>query len=233
MRDLNSKLGAVYVDKGLRKHMISVFNRMFVALGVTGSVALVCSSSQAFLRLMISGRLSYLLLFATLGITMYISARIRKISSQQANALFWVYSVLIGASLSPIFAIYTGESIANAFFSAAVFFGGMSLYGYVTKRDLTNIGSFLIVGAFAICITSLVNHLLLKSTALEMGVSALAIVVFSGLTAYDIQRIKEFYHESLDEEALKKGGILGALNLYLDFLNLFVAMLRLIGNRRN
>jgi FtsH-binding integral membrane protein len=128
-------------------------------------------------------------------------------------------------------AMYTGESIANSFFMSAVFFGGMSLYGYVTKKDLTGVGSFMIVGLFAVIITSLVN-LFLKSSGLQMGLSALTVIIFCGLTAYDVQKIKTFYSEALDEETLKKRAIIGSLSLYLDFINLFLSLLRLLGNRR-
>jgi FtsH-binding integral membrane protein len=179
-----------------------------------------------------SSGISFILMLATFGIVVYISARINKISADNANALFWIYSILIGASISPILALYTGESIANAFFSAAAFFGGMSFYGYVTKRDLTEVGSFMIVGIFAVIITSLVNSLFLHNSGLQIGLSVLSIIIFCGLTAYDIQNIKKFYHASLDDETLKKSGIIGALSLYLNFLNLFLAFLRILGNRK-
>ena len=135
MRDFNSNQGPIVMGDGLRKYMTSVYNKMFLALCLTGVVSFVCVSNPAILQFM-AGGFSILLMLATLGIVIYLSARIQKIDSERANALFWIYSALIGASLSPLFVVYTGESIANAFFMTAVFFGGMSLYGYVTKKDL-------------------------------------------------------------------------------------------------
>jgi FtsH-binding integral membrane protein len=231
MRNLNSGSGMIYVNGGLKKYMVSVFNKMFFALCLTGVVSFICSSNPDVLAFMASG-FSFILMLATVGIVVYMSVRINSIDSEKASALFWVYSALIGASLSPLFAIYTGESIANAFFSTAVFFGGMSLYGYTTNRDLTGVGSFMTVGLFAILITSFVNAIFMKSSGLQLGLSALSIVVFCGLTAYDIQKIKEFYSDSLDEETLKKRGVIGALSLYMDFLNIFIALLRIVGNKR-
>jgi FtsH-binding integral membrane protein len=221
----------IYINGGLKKYMVSVFNKMFFALCLTGVVSLVCSSNPDILAFMASG-FSFILMLATVGIVIYMSARINKMDSEKANALFWIYSALIGAAFSPLFAMYTGESIANAFFSTAVFFGGMSLYGYATNRDLTGVGSFMTVGLFAIIITSLANVIFMKSSGLQLGLSALSIIVFCGLTAYDVQKIKEFYSDSLDEETLKKRGVFGALNLYMDFLNIFIALLRLVGNRK-
>ena len=230
MRDFNFNQGPIVMGDGLRKYMTSVYNKMFLALCLTGVVSFVCVSNPVILQFM-AGGFSILLMLATLGIVIYLSARIQKIDSERANALFWIYSALVGASLSPLFVVYTGESIANAFFMTAVFFGGMSLYGYVTKKDLTGVGSFMIVGLFAVIITSLVN-LFLRSSALQLGLSALTIVIFCGLTAYDVQKIRAFYDPTIDEEILKKRAVLGSLSLYLDFINIFLALLRLMGNRR-
>jgi FtsH-binding integral membrane protein len=228
--NLNFSSGPIIVSDGLRKYMMSVYNKMFLALCLTGIVSFLCISNPAVLSFM-AGGFSIILMLATFGIVIYLSARINKIDAEKAKALFWVYSALLGAFLSPLFVIYTGESIANAFFMTAVFFGGMSLYGYVTKKDLTGMGSFMIVGLFAVIVTSIVN-MFLKSSGLQMGLSALTIVIFCGLTAYDVQKIKEFYHNSLDDETLKKRAVLGALSLYLDFINIFLSLLRLFGNRR-
>jgi FtsH-binding integral membrane protein len=128
--------------------------------------------------------------------------------------------------------MYTSESMVGAFFSTAVFFGGMSLYGYATGRDLTGVASFMTVGLFAVIITSFVNIIFMKSSGIQVGLSALSIVIFCGLTAYDVQKIKEFYSDSLDKETLKKRGVIGALSLYLDFLNIFISLLRIMGNRK-
>ncbi len=219
------------INEGLRKYMTSVYNRMFFALCLTGIVSLACISNQALLSFMAGGS-SIILMIATFGIVMYLSARIHKIDSEKASALFWIYSALIGALFSPIFLMYTGESIATSFFVAAGFFGGMSLYGYATKRDLTSVGSFMTVGLFAVIIASIVN-IFLKNSVVQLGLSALCVVIFSGLTAYDVQKIKSYYVDSEDPEISRKKAILGSLTLYLDFINLFLALLRLLGNRRD
>lgn len=233
MRNFNFNQGPIIsgsTGNGLRKYMTSVYNKMFMALCLTGVVSLVCASNPAVLQLM-AGGFSILLMLATLGIVIYLSARIHKIDSEKANALFWIYSALIGASLSPIFAVYTGESIAVSFFMAATFFGGMSLYGYVTKKDLTSVGSFMMVGLFAVILTSIVN-IFLRNSVLQLGLSVLTVIIFCGLTAYDVQKIRSFYDPSLDDESLRKRSILGSLSLYLDFINIFLAMLRLLGDRK-
>lgn len=228
MNEFNSS--PIIMGDGLRKYMISVYNRMFFALCLTGIVSFICSINPDVLAFM-AGGFSILLMIATFAIVIYLSARINKINSEKAGGLFWVYSALLGAFLSPLFAIYTGESIANSFFMTAIFFGGMSLYGYMTKKDLTGVGSFMTVGLFAVIISSIVN-LFLKSSALQIGLSALCIVIFSGLTAFDVQKIKTFYDLTSDEETLKKRAVLGALSLYLDFINMFLSILRFFGDRR-
>ncbi|MDR0942194.1 MAG: Bax inhibitor-1/YccA family protein [Holosporales bacterium] len=230
MSNGNFGSGPILAGDGVRKYMTLVYNKMFLALCLTGAVSFVCALNADVLAFL-AGGFSILLILATIGIVIYISARINKIDSEKAKGLFWLYSALIGASLSPIFAAYTGESIANAFFMAALFFGGMSLYGYVTKKDLTGVGSFMIVGLWTVVISSIVN-IFLQSSGLQIGLSALSVMIFCGLTAYDVQKIKEFYNETLDEETLKKRAIIGSLSLYLDFINLFLSLLRLLGNRR-
>lgn len=233
MDNLNFNSGPIVneITNGLRKYMISVYNKMFLALILTGLVSFVCASNVAVLQFMLGG-FPYILMFATLGIVIYLSARINKMSADRANILFWFYSALIGATLSPMIVFYTGESIANAFFMTAIFFGSMSLYGYTTKRDLTGVGSFMRVGLFAIIITSLVNVFFLKSSALQLGISVLTVIIFCGLTAFDVQKIKSFYNPSMPEENVRKSSIMGALVLYLDFINMFLALLRIFGDRR-
>jgi FtsH-binding integral membrane protein len=211
--------------------MISVFNKMFWALCLTGCVSYVCGASPEILAVL-QGGFSMVLFIATLGIVVYLSARINKISSEKAQALFWLYSALVGASISPIIASYTGESIANAFFTSAAFFGGLSIYGYTTTRDLTGVGSFMIVGLIAVIISSFINIIFLKSSALSLGLSAISIIIFGGLTMYDVQKIKNYYDASCDEQTIASRAVIGALNLYLDFLNLFLMLLRFIGNRK-
>ena len=228
MNEFNSS--PIIMGDGLRKYMISVYNKMFLALCLTGLVAFICSTSPEILAFM-SGGFSIILMIATFAIVIYISARINKIDSEKASGLFWIYSALLGVFLSPLFAIYTGESIANSFFMTAIFFGGMSLYGYTTKKDLTNVGSFMRVGLFTVIISSIVN-LFLKSSVIQIGLSALCIIIFAGLTAFDVQKIKSFYDLNLDEETLKKRAVIGALSLYLDFINMFLSILRFLGDRR-
>jgi FtsH-binding integral membrane protein len=223
--------GASVIDGGLRKYMISVFNRMFTALCVTGSAALLFSSSPAMLRFMMSGA-SFLLFIGMLAMVFYITRKINDISVSVASGLFWAFSCVMGASLSPMFVVYTGASLANCFFMTAMFFGGMSLMGYTTKKDLTSVGSFMIVGLICLVVTSLVNSFFLKSGPLQLGLSVIALVIFAGLTAYDIQKIKQLYSSVDDADIVGKKAILGALTLYLDFVNMFVAMLRIFGSRR-
>ena len=153
-------------------------------------------------------------------------------SAAAAQVTFWAFAAVMGLSLSSIFAVYTGTSIARTFFISAATFGAMSLYGYTTKRDLTAIGSFLFMGLIGIIIASVVN-IFLASSALAFGISVLGVLIFVGLTAYDTQRIKLSYSESYGSDVLRKGAIMGALSLYLDFLNLFMMLLQLTGNRRS
>jgi hypothetical protein len=153
-------------------------------------------------------------------------------SGATAQSLFWLYAGLMGLSLAPIVAVYTGESLAKVFFISAATFGAMSLWGYTTKRDLTGIGNFLIMGLFGILIAMVVN-IFLKSSAVGFAISILGVLIFVGLTAYDTQKIKEMYNASDDHEVMTKKGIMGALNLYLDFVNIFLFLLQLFGARRD
>ncbi|MDR2598264.1 MAG: Bax inhibitor-1/YccA family protein [Holosporales bacterium] len=223
--------GPIQVNEGLRKYMLSVFNKMFMALCLTGGVSFVCGSNPEVVAAM-QGGLSTLLFVVTLGIVFYLSSRIGKISPDTAQALFWVYAALVGASISPIIARYTGESIANAFFTSAAFFGGLSLYGYTTSKDLTGIGSFMLTGLIVVILSSFINVFFLHNSLLETGLSVLSVIIFSGLTMYDIQKIKHYYSETQGDEVVAKCSIIGALALYLDFLNLFLALLRIVGNRK-
>ena len=226
----NFNQSPIEAENGLRKYMTSVFNKMFLALCLTGIVSYICTMNEQLLAVLSRG-VGVILTIATFGIVIYITARIHKIATDTANALFWIYSALTGASLSPLFFVYTGESIASAFFTTAIFFGSMSAYGYITKKDLSGVGSFMTVGLISIIIASLVN-IFLKSSLVQMGLSVLSIIVFCGLTAYDIQKIKSFYNPSDDADVNAKRGVIGALSLYLDFLNIFLSLLRLLDNRK-
>ena len=217
-------------DEGLRQHMLRVYNFMLMGLGLTGAVALAVASSPAMMGLIFGTPLQWVVMLAPLGFVFFLSFRADKISAAKAQALFWTFCGAMGLSLASIFYIYTGASIARVFFIAAAMFGAMSLYGYTTKRDLSKIGSFLIMGLFGVIIAMIVN-LFLQSSALQFAVSIIGVIVFTGLAAYDTQRIKEVYDEGHGSEGLAKLAVLGALSLYLSFINLFMMLLSLLGQR--
>src|SRR4249920_1853243 len=173
----------------------------------------------------------YVLIFAPLALVFFLSWRIESLSVSTARLLFFVYAALLGASLSIIFAVYTESSITRVFFISAAAFGGLSLWGYTTQRDLTGMGSFLMMGLIGIIIASLVN-IFLKSSGLDWIISIVGVGVFAGLTAYDTQKIKEMYDSMDDDGTLSRKAMMGALSLYLDFINLFMMLLRLVGDRR-
>jgi uncharacterized protein len=170
-------------------------------------------------------------IFAPLALVFYISARINSMSVGTAQTLFWVFSALMGASLASIFVVYAGESIARVFFITAAAFGALSLWGYTTTKDISGWGSFLFMGLIGVIIAMLVN-LFIGSTALQFAISVIGVLVFAGLTAYDTQQIKEMYYAGDDGTVTGKKAVMGALRLYLDFINLFLLLLQLFGNRR-
>lgn len=222
---------AIDIDQGLRSHMISVYNYMALGLTITGLVAFFASNSQELMMAIFGTPLKWVVMLAPFIMVFMLSARIGSMSFSSAQITFWVYAGLMGLSLSAIFLVFTGESIAKLFFITASVFGAMSLYGYTTKKDLSEFGSFLMMGVIGIVIASLVN-IFLKSSAMQMTISVIGVLVFTGLTAYDTQTIKEMYLDSDDSETAGKKAILGALNLYLDFINLFISLLQLFGERR-
>ena len=225
---------AAVIDEGLRSYMLKVYNYMGIGLVVTGLVAYFTSqwalSSQANAELIYASPLSWLIMLSPLAFVLVLSFGINKLSTGTAQILFWAFAAVMGLSLSSIFLVYTGASIARVFFITAATFGAMSLYGYTTKRDLTGVGNFLIMGLIGLIIASIVN-IFLASTALDFAISAIGVLIFVGLTAYDTQRIKESYSVSFGADVLAKGAIMGALSLYLDFINLFLMLLRMFGNR--
>lgn len=232
---------ATTYDQGLRSYMLRIYNYMASALALTGIVALFCANSPAFVNMMynvnaagqagLSG-LGWLIVFAPLGLVLWLSFGINRMSTGTAQALYWAYAVLIGMSLSSVFLAYTGESVARAFFITAGTFGGMSLYGYTTKRDLSGFGSFLIMGLIGLILASLVN-LFLQSSGLNFALSVIGVLIFVGLTAYDTQKLKSIYYQLAGSgEAMAKASIMGALNLYMDFINIFLYLLRFVGDRR-
>ncbi len=230
------------IDAGLRQYMLKVYNYMTIGMLLTAVVALAVTQvpaiSQIFYKTVQVGAytatqltiLGWIALFAPLVMVFFLSARIHKMSASAAQTTFWVYAGLVGLSLAPILAVYTGMSVAKVFFMTAGMFGAMSLYGYTTKRDLSKMGSFLFMGLIGIVIAMVVN-IFLKSPALHFAISVIGVLIFVGLTAFDTQKIKEMYNQVDDSEMMGKKAIMGALTLYLDFLNMFIFLLMLFGNR--
>ena len=220
-------------DSALRDYMVKVYNHMAMALGISGAVAFTVSNVTALMNLFFGTPLSWVVMLAPLGFVLFFSYKLNSISAATARSYLWIYSSLMGLSLSTLLVIYTGASVTRVFFITASVFGAMSLYGYTTKKDLTGIGSFLIMGLIGLVIASLVN-IFLKSSALDFALSVIGTLIFIGLTAYDTQRIKQTYYQFAgNAEMTSKMAILGALNLYMDFINLFIMLLRFMGERRN
>ncbi len=219
-------------DASLRAYMVKVYNFMAIALVISGFVAYAVSSSPAIMGAIFGTPLAWLVMLAPLGFVLFFSYKLNSISADTAKVYLWIYAALMGVSLSTIFVAYTSTSIARVFFITASTFGAMSLYGYTTKKDLSGLGSFLMMGLIGLIIASLVN-IFLKSSALDFALSLIGVMIFIGLTAYDTQRIKQNYYQfSGDSQATGKMAVLGALNLYMDFINLFIMMLRFFGDRR-
>ncbi|HEV3162323.1 MAG: Bax inhibitor-1/YccA family protein [Xanthobacteraceae bacterium] len=232
----------VAVDAGLRAYMIRVYNYMAAGVALTGLVAWLTFSAAvvetsaglqltAFGQAIFQSPLLWILVLAPLGLVFVLSFSINRLQPGTALMLFFVYAGLLGLSLASIFLVYTHASITRVFFISAATFGALSLYGYTTQRDLTGVGSFMFMGLIGIIIASLVN-IFLKSTGLDWAISIIGVVVFAGLTAYDTQRIKEMYNVMDDGTVAGRKAVMGALSLYLDFINLFLMLLRLMGDRR-
>ena len=223
----------VDVDVGLRDYMLRIYNYMASGLALTGIVAYVFAQSGLYIAIARTP-LIWLVMLAPLGLVMWLSFGINRMQAATAQALFWVYAALMGVSLASVFLVFTGESVARVFFITAGTFGAMSLYGYTTQRDLAQFGSFLMMGLIGIILASVVN-MFLASSALQFAISVIGVLVFVGLTAYDTQRIKETYYEYqyADGQTATKTAIMGALTLYLDFINLFVMLMQLLGVRRD
>lgn len=219
------------LDQGLRAYMIQVFNYMAIGLGITGAVAFALSNSPQMMAAIWGTGLHWVVMLAPLAMVFFLSFKINTLSFATAQLLFFVYAGLMGLSLSSIFLVFTGQSITRVFFITSSVFAAMSLYGYTTKRDLTGMGSFLFMGVIGIVIASLVN-MFLKSSAMQFVISVIGVIVFTGLTAYDVQQIKDVYYEQDASDTMAKKAIIGALRLYLDFINLFISLLQLFGDRR-
>jgi FtsH-binding integral membrane protein len=237
------------IDEGLRAYMLKVYNLMALGLAITGIAALgtvmlaTTNDPAAAVATLGNGKmltslgaalygspLRWVVMLAPLGAVFFLSFRIHTLSVSAAQTAFWVYAGLVGLSLSSIFLVYTAQSITQTFFVTAASFGALSLYGYTTRRDLSAMGSFLIMGVFGLIIAMLVN-IFLQSSALQFAISAIGVLVFAGLTAYDTQQIKEMYWEGDETLVAGRKAIMGALRLYLDFLNLFMFLLQFLGNR--
>jgi len=231
------------IDVGLRAYMLRVYNYMAAGVALTGLVAwlifnaAVQTSASGQLVLTSFGQTIYggpvmiVLFLGTLGIVFFLSFRINRLQTGTALALFMLYAGLLGVMLSSIFLTYTHGSIARTFFISAASFGALSLYGYTTQRDLSPIGSFLVMGLFGLILAMIVN-MFLKSTGLDFAISAIGVLIFAGLTAWDTQRIKEMYSVNDDGTVAGRKAVMGALTLYLDFINLFLFLLRFMGDRR-
>ncbi len=233
----SSQAQASQIDLGLRSYMLGVYNHMTTALALTGLMAMALNFlSFSGGQLTTIGHIFYntpmkwVVILAPLGMVFYISARLNKISAGKARNLFYVYSGLMGLSLSSLLLIYTGASVARAFFVTAAAFAALSIYGYTTKKSLSGLGSFLIMGVFGLIIAQIVN-IFLASSSLDFMITIIGVLIFAGLTAYDTQKIKNMYLAGDDNETAGKKSVLGALTLYLDFILMFQFLLALIGNR--
>jgi FtsH-binding integral membrane protein len=227
------------IDAGLRAHMNKVYGLMSVAMVVTGGVAWAVGTSTALLSIFRNPEtlqpnlMGWVVMFAPLIMVFAFSATIGRMTAAAAQLFFYAFAAVMGLSLAWIFQVFTGVSIAQTFFVTAIAFAGLSLYGYTTKRDLSGFGTFLMMGVIGLIVASLVN-IFLQSSAIMFAISALGVLIFAGLTAFDTQNIKLNYIEharSMDQEWLGKSAIMGALNLYMNFINLFMFLLQFMGNR--
>ncbi|MDR3440458.1 Bax inhibitor-1/YccA family protein [Telmatospirillum sp.] len=232
---------AAQIDVGLRQYMLRVYNYMASGLALTGLVAALVAGTPAvnalFFQVGMRGAmqptgLGWLAIIAPIGLVFAISLGVARMRASTAQGLFWLYAALMGVSLSTLFMVYTGASITRVFFITAASFAGLSLYGYTTRRNLSAFGTFLVMGLWGLVIASLVN-MFIASSALNFVISVAGVGIFAGLTAWDTQKIKEMYWAGDDGETAGKKALMGALTLYLDFINLFIMLVRLMGDRRN
>ena len=223
------------IDQGLRAFMLGVYNNMAMGLALTGLVAYGAyawaMSNEAVAQTLYASPLKWVIIFAPLAFVFGLSAMVHRMQPATARLVFLVYAAVMGLSLSSIFLVFTGESIARTFFITAASFAALSLYGYTTKRDMSGMGSFLMMGVIGIIIASIVN-LFLASSGLQFAISVIGVLVFAALTAYDTQRLKNTYDfVAGDAVAAGRASVIGALQLYLDFINLFMFLLQFMGNR--
>ena len=242
-RSFTKTVDQAAIDEGLRAYMLKVYNYMTTGLVLTGFIAYFFgkASVEAYVpggviltavgNILFNSGLSFVIMLAPLGFVFYLSARINKMSTTSAQITFWLFASIMGLSLASIFVQFTHSSIARVFFITAGTFGAMSLYGYTTKRDLTKLGGFLFMGLIGVIIASIVN-IFFQSGMMAFVISVIGVLVFVGLTAYDTQNIKNMYYGGDSEEIGSKKALMGALKLYLDFINLFILLLQLFGQRR-
>jgi len=222
---------SVAFDAGLRSYMLSVYNYMASGVLLTGIVALLFAQSGAAQQILFGpGILKYVIMLSPLAFVMVLSFGINRLSTGAAQLLFWAFATVMGLSMASIFFVYTGASIAITFFATAVAFLSLSLWGYTTKKDLSGFGTFLIMGLVGLIVASLLN-LFFQSPAMNLAISAIGVLLFAGLTAYDTQRIKSLYFQVAGSDMIGKVVIMGALSLYLDFVNMFTFLLSFLGNR--
>jgi FtsH-binding integral membrane protein len=227
--DLRGRSAAV--DAGLRAYMLSVYNYMASGVLLTGVVALLFARSGYAETIMFGpGLLKYVIIFSPLAFVMAMNFGLNRMQTSTLQMLFWTFATVMGLSMSTIFFVYTGTSIASTFFATAAAFGGLSLYGYTTKRSLSGLGTFLIMGVVGLLVAMLIN-LFLHSSTMALVISVAGVLIFAGLTAYDTQKIKSMYEYVGGTELAGKSVIMGALNLYLDFVNMFQFLLSFMGNR--
>lgn len=223
------------IDKGLRSYMMGIYNYMSAGLALTGVIAYLLSLNPALVQTIFSNPsytfVKYAILLAPIGIVLAVSARLHQFSLSTLKSLFVTYAVLMGITISTMFLVYTHQSIARTFFVTSAMFLSMSLYGYTTKKDLTSFGSFLIMGVWGLLVASFVN-IFLGNGMFSLIISALSVLIFTGLTAYDTQMLKEIYDANDSEEVMARKTIFGALNLYINFIAIFINLLRLFGERR-
>ncbi len=228
---VGTSAGDVAIDAGLRAHMLKVYNYMASGVLLTGIVAMLFAQTELAQNLLINpSLLSWVIILSPLAIVMVMSFGQNRLSTPALQAMFWVFAVLMGLSLSRVFMMFTGESIAQTFFATAAAFAGLSLWGYTTKKDLSGMGTFLIMGLVGLIVASIAN-IWLQSDTMHWVISSVGVLLFAGLTAYDTQTIKSIYLQIRGSDMVGKAAIMGALNLYLDFINMFQFLLSFLGNR--
>jgi uncharacterized protein len=234
-RATTAGVGEAALDVGLRSYMLSVYNYMASGVLLTGIVALMFSmgginspAAQLFIH---GGILKWVVMLAPLGIVFFLGFRVHAMSESAAKALYWAFATVMGLSMSTIFLVYTGASIAQTFFATAAAFVSLSLYGYTTRRDLSGFGTFLIMGVVGLLVAMLIN-IFMQSSMMSLVISAIGVLLFAGLTAYDTQKIKSMYFAVQGSQFVGKSAVMGALTLYLDFINMFTFLLQFMGDRR-